>query len=774
MKKIKTLMILTASTLLLAGCGNKDNSSNNSDTKGDNTSSVVSSEDSGSTVPSADWSEKDKTLLNKYCGEVLPYPTKMGDSITLAEIADDYGVKYLEIYAKSKKLTITDYYQDLKEANWNVIYDYNNDAAQYDSYGNEYYEAVKVNGNVGYSVQYMYGEDSDGNGYNVIYCYNNLDVNLTTASNWTAQEKYAFDATVTNIPPMLKLGSEYEVYGYDDYCVIAYDNLAIDCTLDNVDILKNAGWTIDTKLSSLNGLYILSKTATDGTTLEATLYYNGGNYVMFDYVYQVYESVTWPTEFVAHFAEVSGVTIPEFSASDIKSYSFYQAKGEFVIYAETEDEDLIDNYEAKLKNMGAYYDSGLQQYLDWNETYYVKTKEDRDDDGNSIFQVSFAALSEPVDELLNSYPEEAVNEFLERNNMGGVVVPTFPSLINYTTKDKIHGYYQDYDEVYADAVQEITENYYWYGIDDPTDTEAIEALAAKMALEYTSYTISIYDAPVSDPFDEEAEATNEAFNYIADTLKDSDFFKVADGSYNLAYEDATGKVMIGVTLANEITTITFTYGTGKTHSEPKFVFDPNSVSVDAGDSIQLNLICEGVEGTIVYTSDNEKFTVDNNGLVTAASDATGEATITATITIKDTNETMTATAIVTVNETWTAQKTADAIASKFNDHFDLSEGDDDYAAPAVDQEGVYSLSLHSNEITTVTDAEDLFVTYLIPGSVFGDCNEGVWEEGTFDNGIAYESLDYVAYNEDDTEVDFTVYAYSQDGAIYLKLEITEC
>ncbi len=773
MKKINTLMVLAASALLLAGCDDKGNSSDSSDIKGDDTSSVVPSDDSGSVTPSAGWSEKDKKLLSKYCGEILPYPTKMGDSVTVAEVVSTYGDKYLEVYAESAKLTITDYYKDLEAANWNVIYDYNNDAAQYDSYGYEYYEAIKVNGNVGYSIQYMYGEDDDGNGYNVIYCYNNLDVNLAANENWTAKDKYSLDATITAIPPMLKLGSNYEVYGYDDYCAIAYDDLAIDYTEENAEILKNAGWTLDTKLSAQYGLYILYTTASDGARLEATLYYDRGNHAQFDYAYEVYESVTWPTEFVALFKEVSGVSIPEFTADDISGYYFYQAKGEFIIYAKTEDENLVDTYATKLKDIGAYYDSSLEQYMDWNETYYVEAKESYDDEWNSIFKVTFAALAEPVDELLTSYPAEAINEFLERNDMGGVTVPTFPILNDYTVKDNIHAYYQDYDEVYAYLVAEITESYYWYGIDDPTDTEAIEALAAQMAYEYTSYTISVYDAPVGDMFDETVEATNEAFNYVADVLKESDFFKVSSSTYDLAYEDATGKVMIGLTLANDITTITFTYGTGNAHSEPKFLFDPSSVNIEAGETYQLNLVCEGLEGTIAYTSDNEKFTVDNNGLVTAAADATGEATITATITLKDTNEVMTATAIVTVSETWTAEKTAYAIASKFNNHFNLSEGDANYAAPVAEAEG-YSLLLHSDEITTVSDAEDLFVSSLIPGSVFGDCSDGVWEEGTFDSGVAYEKLDYVAFNEDDTEVDFTVYAYSQDGAVYLKLVITEC
>ncbi len=766
MEKFKKIMVLAVSALLLAGCGESSSEDNSSDSSSDDSAPLT-----------VDWSADDKALLERYCGEVLPYPASIGSNVNVVEIEDEYSGNYLQIYAKSSVFTIADYYKDLEKASWNVVKNYNGGAVQIDSYGAEYYEAVKVSGDKGYDIQYSYAEDSAGNKYNLIACYNDLGVETTNATNWTNTEIETFGEAIGAVPTMLKLGSEYAVYS-DNYAAVVYDDLAIDYTLENVEALKQNGWALDEENSTQSGCYILTAETPDGGKIGATLYYSAGNYAVFECLYDVYESLTWPSEFVATFEKVSGTSIPEFHADDIEKYYYFIARGEFNIYAYTESESVSDDYTAKIKNIGGIYDAMMQQYMDWDQTWYAEIKETTDSNYNSIFQVTFAALAEPVDEILSSYPTDAINEFLTRNDMADVEIPPFEYLIDYSGKDTAHAYYIDYEDAYSYAYQEVSEDCNYYNIDDPTDVEAIKAVAEKLATENTIYTISVYDKAVASDWDEEAEPTNEAYDYLASALSDSNWVRVSGDSYDLAYEDPTGKVMIGLKLANDVTSVTFTHGSGKEHKEVKFAFYENNLTIEAGGTCQLQLICEGVTGTVEYSSDNDKFTVDDNGLVTAAEDASGEATITASILPDGATEPLVATAIVSVDEIWTPQKAAETIASKFNAYFDLTASDDNYATANANGDDSYSLTMHSDSITTIEAAETLFTFELIPGSTFGDIYDGEWQDGSFDegdlNGTTNKYLDYVAYNNDDTEVDFTVFVYTVEGNVYIKVNVVWC
>ncbi len=130
MKKIQllTLSSITILSILMGGTFS-------SCVGGNSLSSVTSSSESvSSSTPSSSssssevidghydmWTEAQKTLMKKYCGEVLPYPVGLVDeNLTVEEITiDDYS--YLQISDTSSSFTLRDYYKTVENFGWNTI-----------------------------------------------------------------------------------------------------------------------------------------------------------------------------------------------------------------------------------------------------------------------------------------------------------------------------------------------------------------------------------------------------------------------------------------------------------------------------------------------------------------------------------------------------------------------------------------------------------------------------------------------------------------------------
>ncbi len=107
MKKLKNGMLLVMMPLILTGCDNSN--SHSSEPIVSSTESSFSSE-SSSKETSTRWAEKDRDLIIRYAGSLLPYPSNFSDKVTVREISDmENNRTYLEILDESDVFNFTDY-----------------------------------------------------------------------------------------------------------------------------------------------------------------------------------------------------------------------------------------------------------------------------------------------------------------------------------------------------------------------------------------------------------------------------------------------------------------------------------------------------------------------------------------------------------------------------------------------------------------------------------------------------------------------------------------
>lgn len=773
MNNPKKLLVLAASMLLLASC--------NENTPSDASSSSEPEEPSSSSVTPVgdDWSEADKTLLKKYCGEVLLYPYGFSAKPTVKELTDSNGDKYLQIASASSSFSIADYQYDLINTGWNGVYDYNGNIAQSDSNGTTYYEFGKVSedGNVGYNLTYYFAK-SNNKGYNVIQCYNDLDAKADTKTEWSETEKSVFNTYISILPAKLKLSVTNGVYAQDEDVVIVQDLSAVNYVEDNVNILKSDGWTLNDKMSKEYTTYVLEKKTQEGATVYASVYYFSGNTISFSYYANIQTSESWPSAFVASFEFASGFSIPQFPDSSITKYYYYEKAGISYIYAYVEDFYIESSYSNLVENKGGLYDGSYQWYTNWEETWFLSAYSSWDSTTyDDIFTISFGLLDEPYDEMVTSYPTTKINLFLSENDLDGITIPTF-DFSSHTSKSTLKVVPYTYKEAYQDAYEEIENSPDWYDIKEG-DYAAYAAKAAELAKQNVNIAVKVFDPEIA--LDAEGNKTvHKAYEYAYSVLSKYGWAKVTSYAYDAAYEDPTGTILVGITLANGVTTVTYAPGSKQAH-EPAFYFEATNCSIAAGGTYQTLLVCDMLKGDVTYTSSNSKFTVDSNGLVTASSDAQpGEGTtITATILADGETSERTATAYVSVAEYYTFDTAIQKVADLFNAYFNLSEGDEGYATPKkvdVPQDDgstftYYRVEMKPTGVTTVDDGCSFASTNLIP-SGFNDINDGSWTKATFgDEDIPGKMLDYVCYNDDEegsvVQLGYEVYTDPTDNKIII-------
>ena len=766
MKKYKKILVLAATTtLILSGCDNNNSTSTSSIDSSSNTSTSVSS---SSTISRGSWSSDAEKLLVKYCGEVLPYPEGFEGDIKLEELEDSTtNHKYLQITDESIGFSLGEYYLDLENSNWTGIKNYSGSVEQEDSNGTTYFEYIKQSNDkkIGYDITYFFYKNSTTNKkYNVIQCYNDLDTSLDSSSDWSSSEKETFNNTITFTPSKFKLGVNKEVYASTEDFMYAKDLLAEDLTQDNVKILENDGWVIDQDMSKDKNAYILKKQSSDGNYVYAKVYYFGGNYVTFTYEADIKESSSWPKEFVSSFETSTGFTIPQFTASDINKYYYYTKNGVSYIFSYTESTSIYPSYEDLLKNTDALFDNENRWYTSWDEKFTLKAESTIDYNNYlEIFRISFKQLDKPYDDLLTSWPSTQIDKFLTKNNLSGVTIPSF-DLSSYSMYSSLRVSSLNYEDAYKQAYQAIKEDPTSYDLDEDASEEDIKAIAEEVAKSNTKISIKAYDKLVnSDPNDSSSEKVNKVYEYLSSELKKIGWSRVnGNGSYDLAYEDPTGKVLLGVTKINGVTSIEFTYGSGQAHS-PSFYFVSTNVSVELGSSVKLNLVCDMLNGNITYTSSSDKFTVDSNGKVTPTSSASSgdETIITASILADGESTPRTATCRVSIPFTYTPSNTVSKIAGLYNNYFNLTSSDSGYVTPNSDN----SFTVYPSSITSISDAETFVMNNLVPGDFFNG-DETKWDSDSSSSLGDYEYMEYIAYNEDDTAVLLTFKVFTtSDGSI---------
>ncbi len=696
MKKVKNVLALTLAALAVSACGQVSGGDVSSSTGGESSSAVSSSDvgpdssdssASSSSVEPSVWSEEEQALMLTYCGAVLPnHNGKLSGKITLEEVEDYYGNKYLVITDTSSSFTLKDYYFDLVSAGWNLITGYNGDAVQTDSNNVDFVELTRDSeSSVGYDLIYSYQEadaDYGTSAGNVIYCYNDLVSSRSTAKAWSDEEVSAISSTLTTTLPFIALGSLNRVYAYNDDCLVAIDVYTQDLSGAYSDLLVADGWNLDALTSVTSDMYVLSKTLSDGASLQATLYYNNGNTFVFEYTPNVLSSTTWPSAFLADLEKDTGVTVPSFDIDEGSSYYYYRKNDIYVLQGLNENFGAYD-YGETLYEAGLFRsaDSDLTQgdpYSNWEETIAIEVSSLYDDTYLEVGLTLVMTPTTPTSTFSATWPSSEISSTLKDVlDVEGIEVPELTDLSSYTDSEikyEIRGeeYIASRVEYYA---EDMTYFPYFYEelSEDPTEEE-IQALALVYAQKDAGIVITIKDS-------------SEYASYEAYTGLLYNACWHLEGS---TYEDADGKLAITVEgdakpdYDSYTTTITIQKGSGETHT-PVFEFGSSEYNVGIGKSMRLWVNVDMLPYDISYSSNNDHFTVDSNGNVTVSSDATeGEtATITGSMTTSS-GEVKTATCTITAIKVLDYDKTSaiEAVLALLKDNgYDsaaIDDSDEDY------------------------------------------------------------------------------------------------
>ncbi len=698
------------------------------------------------------WTDEQKNLMKKYCGEVLPYPVDLfKGEVVVQEVTNYYyDYTYLEIYDHATSFTLEDYYLSLEDFGWKAVRDYNENEVQIDSYGTGFVEITKASEDKSkaYDIMYSYQEenyDEDGNVFsaNVIHCYNDLDGKKTDATSWSEEEKTTFTDCLGSEVPFIALGEQTSVYRDNYNAVVVQDIYYENLSSTYANILVNNGFVLNTSLSATYGNYILSKTFTDGSLLQVVIYYENGNNIYFYYSPIETTHSSWPTDIVNEIKAKSGVEIPQFGKASDGSYVTFKIGETYFI----KTEDLDDEFDY------SEYDSNQLNWvgLNWNETLEINSGNIIDEDYEPVGYMVQVKPTTPTSSFFTSWPEAKLKEGLSSLlNISDVTIPSLPD-------DKLPN--PDYKVKYAE------------------DESSIE--------------IAIYDTNLAV----QTEFTN--------LLEKAGWF-IGYNEWDETYiEDPDGKVCISISGYGDYshdlegpTYITFTAGSGETH-EPVFEFENSEVTAYIGHTCELELTKSMLPYDVTYTTSedtsNGKITVDEEGVVTVAEDATVGSSIKVTASLtKDDGSTLETSCVVTTDEllAYDHDKAKDVLVSAlsakgFSDvNVNEIRDDDDYFEK-------YILTCNFGTTSTVEDVKALVKSDLIPNGfkvLQEDNEEGErvdtdWVETTYSdpdwNEYQAQNIGYSFDNPDaaydigiyDSSILLDYYVYQNEGNTYLVVEI---
>ncbi len=773
MNKSKKLILLLSATMLLAGCDDTPSSSSSSSING----SDASSDSASSTQPALlDWTADQKTYLEQYCGEIIAYPfsSNANDIVFNLQYDENNSRTYLLIAEESDTFTIEDYFVTLEKASWSGIRDYNGNIEQTED-GTTYYELTKTSNDKGYEIIYQHfsegNEDTDRK-YNMIQCYNDLDYKEDEKTSWTAEEKKIFEDTIISVPSLLKLGKVNKVGKNGQDMAYVYDNLAMDLTLDNVGILKNDGYVLNDALSKERGSYVLEKKIADGESITASIFYSAGNVVTFAYQVETKYSESWPAALFESFKAKTGYDLPTFYSS--LGYYYYTKKGVTTIYSYTND--AYTYYHQMQMNLEQLLivDNDYSWYTDWNETFYIRPQYGYEEQlSMQVFGYSFGTLDESYDTIKEGWPSENVSNFMTKNNIEGDI-PSF-DVLSLAASNNVRVKETDYDDIYALAYAAIKANPTSYGLEEGATEEQIKAKAEEKAKEKTMLQIKFYDQGVY----QNGEKVFKVYEALETTLKkagwstDFDY----DWRFNKAFENASGSMRIGISYYANVTTLSITYGSGKTHS-PIFRFETKNKSVAPGSSYNLDMTIDMLPlDEVTYSSNNGKITVNEDGCVSVAEDATPGDSAIITATVTDSNgKVYSDTCTISVAVSYTKESAAKAVAKSYNAKFNFVEGDDGYVTIAnmgEDPEWPVYFFKAQTDFATLSELEAFVDENLIPSGFNTYYDE--WDTDlSYDDGTSYEAHSYTYIDDEYNTINmnFNVYIDPTTNKVVLYVRVS--
>ncbi len=648
-KKSLFVTLLTAG-LLITSCGTKVSLSTQS-------SSSLSSGSSSSSNSNIDvessWSPEEEELLEKYCGEVIPYPEGfLFGEVTVEEVVeyDDYYDEYyhLEISDEGTNFTLEEYYIMLEEAEWNTIKTYSGNIVQTDTSGTDFVELTKAGEENGFEILYLFQDaykDNEGNtvsSANIIRCYNDLYSKPTSATSWKEDEVDTIKYITTTALPFIKVGGIYQLGCASSDILVIRDNYVEDLTSDYANLLKNDGFVLDTDYSKKYDQFILVKQLNDGSYLLARLYYFAGNVFYITYIPNEKEHKSWPSDIVEEIKKATGVTVPTFEVAENGTYITYKKNDTYHIYTT----DLSDDFDYD------EYNGNQLQILDlnWEETISFKCYYLVDDYYNAIGFGVGITVTTPTSTFTASWPKDVIDDVIKNTlDINDVTLLDFEGFTlpkeGKNVKYEIYGQevYQTAYEYYYDDIKEYP---FLYDLADDASDEEIKALADSLAKKEMGIKVSVYDV------DAKAYETYEAI------FENGCWYKSYDEYGYTYFEDPTGTLAITLTSASDpshndegLTTFFIHYGSGEEHT-PELSFNNEEVEMVAGQSTDFYYSKSMLPYDVTFSADNDKVTLtEKDEYVEVKLDESVEVgtsiVITATITDKD-GKTYTATSTITV------------------------------------------------------------------------------------------------------------------------------
>lgn len=629
--------------------------------------------------------------------------------------------------------SIKNYYEQLEEAGWSTIKDYNGNAEFISTSGGSLFECVKTvsSKSFGYDLQYYYnpGEDWGGDfepepGGNEII----VSKNTSTLSNeaYSDSDEEILKSALTVVPPQLKLAEGYYVSetANINYATIG-DSSVLDLRKDNVEILKNNGFTLSTYLSEQQEVYVLVKVLNDGSYVCAFLDFYEGNYIVFAYIPNEKTYASWPSELDDDLVEKYGAVIPEFKDSDVDEYKAFVKNGLTFIYQED-----VDTYSLATKIEGGLFDAGLvcdnygSYFYDFDERYFVALYTDNDTFAGIVF-----GETEKEHSFVTGYTSlsSSITTFLDKQE----ITSTLPSFADVDTIEGEHNNYR---------------------VEEDED----------------KLTISFYDVSGTD---EEGNTVMPIKEYLVKTFSDACWYDKDYGDCEFNYENEDGSIAVGISSWLNITKLVITSGSGETH-EKEFFFGDSTVNMSPGQSASLELKVSMLPDTYTIESNNSLVTVTHDGYVEVDLEIEVGTVVTITAGYSDASLNVDPiTCTITITPEYSNESAVEAVATLYANvtgeeapTVEASEERTEYEVTYI-----YSFTVSPSSVTSVEEVKAFVDENLIPlGFELLEGEE--WTEAEEDGAIvSTKQYSYYDLSFNDVQLYFSVYS-DENGTVTIKVK----